>query len=66
MDKKVLVKIEEFKHYAHWKEVAPCCGSCRFFFEEKGKEFCGYTFLRTRMKTTKNSFCGSYSKKMEV
>ena len=64
MDKKTLVTIECFKACSHWKELAPCCGSCGYFFEEKGKEFCGYTFLRTRMRTTRNSFCGSYKKKL--
>ena len=60
MKKRNSVTIEEFKRGTHYKEVAPCCGSCYYLLTEKEKVFCGYTFLRTRMKTTKNSFCGSY------
>jgi hypothetical protein len=60
MEKKHYVKIEDFKKNTHYKEVAPCCGRCRFLFLENGKCYCVHPLLRNRMATTSMAYCGCY------
>jgi hypothetical protein len=62
MEKKHYVTFDVFKRSTHWKEVAPSCAICKFFFlDEKSKEMCGHPSLRNRMPTTSSSYCGGFS-----
>ncbi len=61
MDKKHYVTIEDFKKSNNYRELAPCCGRCKFFFFEPAKSSCGHPSLRNRMPTTSGSYCGGFS-----